>query len=126
MDDLKVSVIVPVYKVEQYLDRCVGSIVGQTYCNLDIILIDDGSTDISGVICDELAKNDGRIRVIHQDNMGLSGARNTGLDLAYGDFIVCVDSDDIIDKTFPFNCMCDFREVGFHTCSLPCRKNHCF
>lgn len=94
-----VSVVVPVYNVCNYVKKCVMSIVGQTYCNLDIILIDDGSTDISGVICDELAKNDGRIRVIHQDNMGLSGARNTGLDLAYGDFIVCVDSDDIIDKT---------------------------
>lgn len=93
-----VSVIVPVYNVSNYVKKCVMSIVGQTYCNLDIILIDDGSTDISGVICDELAISDDRIKVIHQNNMGLSGARNTGLDHAYGDYIVCVDSDDMIDK----------------------------
>ena len=93
-----VSVIVPVYNVEKYLARCVDSITYQTYENLDIILVDDGSTDNSGRICDEYAKKDTRIRVIHQKNKGLSGARNSGIFASTGDYIGFVDSDDWIDK----------------------------
>lgn len=91
-----ISVIVPVYNVEKYIRRCIDSICNQTYRNLEIILVDDGSTDLSGEICDEYEKKDSRIRVIHQSNQGLSGARNTGLDNANGDYIAFVDSDDYI------------------------------
>lgn len=91
-----VSVIVPVYNVEKYLHQCVDSIINQTYRNLEIILVDDGSPDNCGAICDEYALKDRRILVIHQENQGLSAARNAGLDIASGDYIVFVDSDDWI------------------------------
>ena len=91
-----ISVIVPVYKVEKYLDRCVSSIINQTYKNLEIILVDDGSPDDCPQKCDEWAKKDLRIRVIHKENGGLSSARNAALDIARGDYIGFVDSDDYI------------------------------
>jgi len=94
-----ISVIVPVYNVEQYLDRCVESIVNQTYKNLEIILVDDGSTDSSGTKCDEWSKKDSRIRVIHKENGGQSSARNVGLSIATGSLIGFVDSDDYIDES---------------------------
>lgn len=89
-----VSVIVPVYKVENYIENCVFSIINQTYNNLEIILIDDGSPDNSGVLCDELALLDSRIQVIHKSNGGLSSARNAGIDIAKGEYLMFVDSDD--------------------------------
>ena len=92
-----ISVIVPVYKVKKYLRKCVDSILAQTYTNLEIILVDDGSPDNCGIICDEYAAKDSRIKVIHQPNGGLSAARNAGLDIATGDYIGFVDSDDYID-----------------------------
>ena len=92
----KISVIVPVYKVEPYLSRCLDSIINQTYRNLEIILVDDGSPDRCGEICDEYARQDSRIRVIHKANGGLSDARNHGIDVAIGDYIAFVDSDDYI------------------------------
>lgn len=91
-----ISVIVPVYKVEPYLDRCVQSIVDQTYRNLEIILVDDGSPDRCGEMCDAWAEKDSRIRVIHKENGGLSDARNAGMAAATGDWIAFVDSDDWI------------------------------
>ena len=91
-----ISVIVPVYNTEKYLEKCVMSILNQTYKNLEIILIDDGSTDNSPQICDSLAEKDNRITVIHQPNGGVSSARNTGLDNTHGDYIMFVDSDDYI------------------------------
>lgn len=94
--DKRISVIVPVYKVEKYLCRCVDSIINQTYKNLEIILVDDGSPDGCGVICDDYAKCDERIKVIHKENGGLSSARNAGLDVATGNYIAFVDSDDRI------------------------------
>ena len=97
MSDSKVSIIIPVYNTERYLAECVNSVCTQTHRNLEIIIIDDGSTDKSGEIADQLAKNDVRIKVFHQDNMGLSKARNIGLDKATGDFVGFVDSDDWID-----------------------------
>ncbi len=97
MESVLISIIVPVYNVEKYIDQCVQSIQNQTYNNLEIILIDDGSTDQSGVICDYYANQDERIHVIHQKNGGLSDARNTGLGIACGDFIGFVDSDDWIE-----------------------------
>lgn len=93
------SVIVPVYRVEPYWRKCLDSLVDQTYANPEIILVDDGSPDHCGAICDEYAKRDARIRVIHRENRGLSGARNAGLDLATGDYIGFVDSDDFIDES---------------------------
>ena len=100
MDKIKdlVSVIVPVYNSEKYLRDCVDSIITQTYKNLEIILIDDGSTDYSGVICDEYAEVDSRIRVIHKKNGGNGDARNSGLDVAHGQWIVMSDNDDIMHK----------------------------
>lgn len=92
------SVIIPIYNVEKYLRRCIDSVIKQTYNNLEIILVDDGSPDNSGSICDEYARKDQRIKVIHQENAGLSGARNSGISVANGDFITFVDSDDWIDK----------------------------
>lgn len=92
----KISVIVPVYKVEPYLRKCVDSILAQTYQNLEIILVDDGSPDNCGAICDEYAKQDARIKVIHKPNGGLSDARNAGLDTMTGEYVAFVDSDDWI------------------------------
>ncbi len=91
-----ISVVVPVYNVEKYLERCILSIINQTYQNLEIILVDDGSTDNSGVICDEFAQKDPRIKVIHKENGGLSDARNAGIKAASGDYIGFIDSDDYI------------------------------
>ena len=91
-----ISVIVPVYKVEKYLDQCVNSIVNQTYTNLEIILVDDGSPDNCPAMCDEWAHRDSRIRVIHKTNGGLDTARNAGLDVMRGEFVGTVDSDDFI------------------------------
>jgi glycosyltransferase involved in cell wall biosynthesis len=96
----KISVIVPVYNVEKYLSRCVDSIINQTYTNLEIILVDDGSTDAGGKMCDEYAQQDNRIIVIHKENGGLSDARNAGLDIATGEYIGFVDSDDFIALEF--------------------------
>lgn len=93
-----ISIIVPVYKVEPYLRECLDSIVNQTYRNLEIILVDDGSPDRSGEICDGYAAADKRITVIHQENKGVSAARNAALDIARGDYIQFVDSDDRIEK----------------------------
>lgn len=93
----KISVIVPVFKAEKYICKCVNSILKQTYCNLEVILVDDGSPDNSGKICDEYAEMDNRVRVIHQVNSGVAVARNTGLDIAQGDYVTFVDSDDYLD-----------------------------
>ena len=92
-----ITVIVPVYNVEKYLPRCVDSIINQTYKNLEIILVDDGSTDSSPAICDGYAKKDSRVNVIHKQNGGASSARNAALDIASGDYIGFVDSDDYIN-----------------------------
>lgn len=93
-----ISVIVPVYNVDKYLDKCIETIRNQTYENLEIILIDDGSTDQSGNLCDVYAKQDMRIHVIHQENRGLSGARNRGIEEARGEYLAFIDGDDYIDS----------------------------
>jgi len=93
-----VSVIVPIYNVEKYLDVCIDAICNQTYTNIEIILIDDGSTDNSGIIADKWGKIDNRIKVIHKTNAGLGYARNTGLEVATGEFVTFVDSDDLVDN----------------------------
>jgi len=94
----KVSVIVPVYKVEEYLRQCIESIIVQTYANLEIVLVDDGSPDNCGKICDEYAEKDARIIVIHKQNGGLSDARNVGIEVATGEYLTFVDSDDWLEN----------------------------
>ena len=116
-----ISVIIPVYNVEKYLRRCLDSVIAQTYQKLEIICVDDGSIDDSGKICDQYAVRDARIKVIHQENQGLSAARNRGLDAAEGEYIAFVDSDDYIledmykkmlDKLLNYNvdlCVCQWQ-----------------
>ena len=94
-----ISVIIPVYNVEKYLNKCVDSVISQTYKDLQIILVDDGSTDRSSKICDEYAKADTRISVIHKQNGGLSSARNAGMEIVEGDYITFLDSDDYVSPT---------------------------
>ena len=115
-----VSVIVPVYNVENYLRECLDSIVAQTYRNIEVILIDDGSNDSSGAICDEYADKDNRIKVIHKENGGVSAARNTGLDIAKGDWISYVDSDDYIESTMieTLICLAKKNDVELAMCSF--------
>ena len=96
----KVSIIVPVYNVEKYIEKCVNSICQQDYENLQVILIDDGSKDNSGRICDKFSEIDSRIVVLHQNNSGVSVARNNGLDVAEGKYIGFVDSDDYLEKDY--------------------------
>ena len=98
MDPL-ISVIVPVYNIENYIKRCIDSIISQTYRNLEIFLVDDGSKDKSGQICDEYASRDVRITVIHKENGGLSDARNAAIDVAHGEWITFVDGDDFLTNT---------------------------
>ena len=99
MDDL-ISIIIPVYRVEKYLEECLNSVINQTYANLEIILIDDGSPDRCGQICDEYAKKDERIEVIHQENQGVSNARNHGIEMAKGKYITFIDSDDYLEQDY--------------------------
>ena len=103
-----ISVIIPVYNVEKYLRRCLDSVIAQTYQNLEIICVDDGSIDDSGKICDQYAVRDARIKVIHQENQGLSAARNRGLDAAEGEYIAFVDSDDYILEDMYKRCWTNF------------------
>ena len=114
-----ISIIVPVYSVEKWLERCIQSLVDQTYRTLEIILIDDGSTDSSSMICDRWAEKDRRIIVVHKENGGLSSARNLGIDLAHGQYIGFVDSDDWVNSRFieilhqlMVNYQCDLAECG--------------
>lgn len=95
-----ITVIVPVYNVEGYLEKCVDSILDQTYYNMEILLVDDGSTDMSGIICDQYSNMDGRIHVIHKENGGLSDARNVGIQHMNGEYVVFIDSDDSIKKNY--------------------------
>ena len=118
----KISVIVPVYKVERYIHDCVNSILNQTFDDFELILVDDGSPDNCGRICDEYAAKNNRIRVIHQKNQGLSCARNTGIDVARGEFICFVDSDDMIAPDY-CRVLCELLSEGnadFSVCSV-CR-----
>ena len=107
-----ISVIVPIYKVEAYLDRCVESIVSQTYKNLQIILVDDGSPDRCGAMCDAWAEKDSRITVIHKENGGLSDARNAGLAVATGEYISFIDSDDYIAPDFLQSLLTAMEDTG--------------
>lgn len=109
MSDL-VSIIVPIYNVERYLDKCINTIVSQTYTNLEIILVDDGSPDNCPAICDQWAKKDSRIKVVHKQNQGLGMARNTGIEHATGKYICFFDSDDYIADTLVEKCIAAYKE----------------
>lgn len=97
---LKYSVIVPVYNTEKYLDRCISSIVSQNFDDYELILVDDGSPDACPMLCDRWAERDEHIKVIHQENGGLPAARNSGLNMAVGDYILFVDSDDYVTEDY--------------------------
>lgn len=114
-----ISVIVPIFKVEPWLERCVRSIMNQTYRNLEIILIDDESPDRCGEMCDSFAQEDDRIKVVHQTNGGLSAARNTGLEISQGEFVGFVDSDDFIHPEMYSRLYADITE--HHTCLSFCQ-----
>lgn len=120
--DPKVSVIVAVYNIESYVERCIKSIISQTYKNLEIILVDDGSTDKSGIICDEFAKTDSRIKVIHKPNGGLSDARNAALEIASGDYIGFVDGDDWIDADMYYQMVTSLWEKNAALCAVRYRQ----
>ena len=100
MEEELISVILPIYNVEKYLEKCLKSVINQTYKNLEIILVDDGSKDNSPQICDEYAVKDKRIVVIHKSNGGLSDARNAGIEIAKGKYIALIDSDDYVEKDY--------------------------
>lgn len=114
--DEKISVIVPVYNVEKYLNECIESIIKQTYKNLQIILIDDGSTDNSGTICRNFANKDNRIEVYHLKQAGVSAARNYGIDCVKGEFIFFVDSDDILNENIIRNLYNNINECDIAYC----------
>lgn len=126
-----ISVIVPVYNVEKYLPRCIDSILAQTFKNFELLLIDDGSKDKSGEICDEYAKKDNRIKVFHKENGGVSSARNIGLDNANGEWICFCDADDMFysEETFCINfeelCCIDIIEIPFFREYVKIRKVEC-
>lgn len=117
MNSLLISVIVPIYKVEKYLDKCIKSIINQTYKNLEIFLVDDGSPDRCGEMCNEYAKSDQRIKVIHKKNGGLSDARNAAINIAKGDYIMFVDSDDWIEINA---CETIIRIIEEHNSDIVC------
>ncbi|HJG67480.1 MULTISPECIES: glycosyltransferase family 2 protein [Bacilli] len=98
--DELITVVIPIYNVERYVEQCLQSVINQTYKNLQIILVDDGSTDSSGEICDRFAAQDSRVQVIHQKNAGLSAARNVGIEFAKGEFISFIDSDDFVETNY--------------------------
>jgi len=115
-----ISVVIPVYKVEEYLGECISSVVKQSYTDVEIVLVDDGSPDKCPMICDEWAQKDGRIKVIHQENKGLSGARNTGMDAAKGDYITFIDSDDFVEPTYIerlYNALQENEDCSIASCS---------
>lgn len=122
-----ISVIVPVYNAEKYLDRCVKSIINQTFSDFELILVDDGSPDNSGTLCDEWSKKDSRIKVIHQQNAGAGAARNAGLAIATGDYIGFIDSDDWIEPEM-YQLLYD-SIIKYKTqvamCQMQNRKNDC-
>ena len=128
-----VSVIIPIYQVEQYLNSCIDSITSQTYKNIEILLVDDGSPDNCPHLCDEYAKKDSRIKVIHKQNGGLSDARNVAIDIASGEWITCIDSDDYVAPDYietlyrlavNNNCKCSVvQPVSFHDGETPTPRN---
>ena len=126
MNSPLISAIVPVYNVEQYLKKCFDSISSQSYDNIEIILVDDGSTDGCSDLCDRLAKKDKRVKVIHQKNAGLSAARNAGIKHSHGDFLAFIDSDDYVDQNFIAKLYesIDKKSPSISVCGFQKIKNH--
>lgn len=118
-----VSVIVPVYNSQKYLGKCLTSILKQTYRTIEVLLVDDGSTDQCGTLCEEYAMTDPRIRVIHQKNQGVAAARNTGLDRAKGDFVLFVDSDDWLELEMIENMIAVEKETNSDIVVCDCQKD---
>lgn len=117
------SIIIPVYNVEKYLSQCIESVLNQTFSNYEVILVDDGSTDSSGQKCDDFANKNSRVKVIHKDNGGLSSARNAGLDIAVGEYILFMDSDDFwIGVNVLSDIFCKFESTGADTLIFPMRR----
>lgn len=114
----RISVIIPVYKVEEYLNRCVDSVLSQDFQDFELILVDDGSPDNSGKICDEYAKIDSRVKVIHKENGGVSSARNAGIDASIGEYITFVDSDDSIKQGFLKNAIDNMKGVDLYVSGI--------
>lgn len=112
---IDISIIVPIYNVEKYLEDCINSIINQTFKNFELILVDDGSTDKSGEICDKFVHIDNRIRVIHQVNKGISGTRNMGIDISKGKYILFIDGDDYIH---PKMCEILYNQIEFNNSDL--------
>ncbi|MCM3116044.1 glycosyltransferase [Neobacillus sp. MER 74] len=117
-----ISVIVPVYNVEKYVGNCLNSILAQTYENIEVIVVNDGTKDNSAVICEEIAKRDSRVKVLHKINAGLGFARNTGLDAANGEYVVFIDSDDFIDKNMIEKLYTALSENNADTCYCGYRR----
>ncbi len=115
---IKVSIIVPVYKAENYISKCVESLISQSLKEIEIILVDDGSPDKSGMICDEYAKKDNRIKVIHKENGGVSSARNIGIEAAVGEYILFVDSDDWVENDYAESLLS--AQSSFLDCEIAC------
>ena len=111
-----ITIVVPVYNVEKYISDCLDSLISQTYKNIEIILVDDGSTDMSGAICDRYTTLDARIKVIHKQNEGLGFARNTGLEVAQGKFVTFIDSDDMADADLVEKLVNGLYEENCDTC----------
>ena len=135
MKNPSISIIVPVYNAEQYLPRCIDSILAQTFTDFELLLVDDGSTDKSGDICDEYAKKDSRIRVFHKENGGVSSARNVGLDNAKGEWVCFADSDDKMSETYVLNLvkaikddntlvLSNYRPINSNDCKVKLHDRH--
>ncbi len=119
--DSLVSIVIPTYNVENYIEKCIRSLLGQTYGNIEVIVVSDGSTDSSVRICRELQKTDGRIRIIEKENGGVSSARNTGIRCAAGDFLMLVDSDDWVEPNYVSYLL---KLVEKNKCEIGMNKNN--
>ncbi len=118
MKNIKVSIVIPVYNIERYLSKCIDSVINQTYKIIEIILVDDGSDDNSGKICDDYAKKDKRISVIHQKNSGVSTSRNNGINKASGDYVTFIDSDDVVHPDYVKKLVDNLKDNSLSICMI--------
>ena len=122
MEKNKISVVIPVYNASKYLSKCLDSVINQSYSNIEIILVNDGSTDNSGNICDEYANKDKRIKVVHKENGGVSSARNTGIDNTTGEYVTFIDSDDLVHPEY-IRILADNLFLALPVCKIKYFKN---
>lgn len=118
MEKVKVSIVIPVYNSSKYLDKCINSIINQSYSNIEVVLIDDGSKDDSGSICDNYAKKDNRVHVYHQKNSGVSTARNNGISKANGDYVTFIDSDDFVHQDYIQKLVDNLKSDSLSVCQI--------